>query len=135
MQAASWRCATIVLTVVLMLVLWVRGSWPNVASAQDGRATMRVEIVDDNGKLLGAGDTRFGVTIAPGGGAVVADWKDFGAWYVDEHGSVRDLKISLKHQHTAIGIPSQGVVVIEDRQGGYYMIAADGRIEPLVLRQ
>jgi hypothetical protein len=130
-----WRPATFLLAAVLAGA--VLSPLTLSAPAQEGNrggSSGTTEVEPSSGALLGPGDTRFGVSIEPGGGAVIANWQNREAVFVDDSGSLTPLDIRLKHQHTGVSVPPEGMVVLEDSRGRYYAINSEPQLRQLEVR-
>jgi len=127
-----FRVSVAALIIFIVVSLAYRAfSQEDQATTDDTRRPQRVQIVQDNDVFLGEGDVRFGVMLEPGGGAVIANWRNHQAVYLDDQGRARELGIRLRHRHTGLSIPPKGIIVIEDQQGDYYAITWDGKLLPV----
>jgi hypothetical protein len=121
----------------LILLGFLAGSWldgliesgaPGPLAGGEAEASQRSRGGGDTDRLLGPGDIRFGVAIEPGSAAVLANWRNQQAVFINADGRHRTLNFKLKHQHAAVRVPEQGITVIESIRGRYYRISADGQV-------
>jgi hypothetical protein len=77
-------------------------------------------------RLIGDGDIRFGVPINPGDGALVANWRNHRAYFIDDQGEPTPLDFRLKHQHTGRRVPADGMLLVQSSRGDYYVIQPTG---------
>lgn len=117
---------------LILLIVFVLASWCYRAFSEPTSQTpSKVRVEQEPGVLLGDGDVRFGVVVEPGGGALVANWQNYKAVHIDDQGRASELGIRVRHPHTGISIPPDGFVLIEDLQGDYYALTADGHLTPV----